>query len=264
MSQNYKIMGDSKASSKATTTNVAKHELPIFIDLLAHPIRWVMIRALIHGDMRVQELVDLVGEPMNLVSYHLKKLRDGGLVRSQRSQADGRDIYYSLDFPYMQRASSDVMFALHLENRSGQELSQVRGRVLFICTHQNSRSPMAEAIMRSVAPNVEVYSAGVQPTAIHPDAIRASDSVVADVRRVQTRPLNEVVNQPFDYVITVCDQAREMIGLDVEGKILHWSIPDPSRITSSAARAAAFNQTAYILQERVQRLAYSMLNAVND
>lgn len=258
MSQNYNIMGDSKTSSK--TTDV-KHELPIFIDLLAHPIRWVMIRALIHGDMRVQELVDLVGEPMNLVSYHLKKLRDGGLVRSQRSQADGRDIYYSLDFLHMQRASSDVMFALHLENRSGLDLKQVRGRVLFICTHHNARSPLAESIMRTIAPNVEVMSAGVQPTAIHPDAIRAADGVSADVRRIQTRPLTEVLNMPFDYVITVCDQAREMIGLNVQGQMLHWSIPDPARITSSAARAAAFNQTVNLLQERVQRLAYSMLNA---
>lgn len=261
MNQNYKVMGDSKATTKVDS---AKHELPIFIDLLAHPIRWVMIRALIHGDMRVQELVDLVGEPMNLVSYHLKKLRDGGLVRSQRSQADGRDIYYSLDFPYMQRASSDVMYALHLENRSGLNLSQVRGRVLFICTNHNARSPMAEAIMRSIAPNVEVFSAGVQPTAIHPDAIRATDSVFADIRTVQTRPVSEMMNQPFDYVITVCDQAREMVGTSSTGKILHWSIPDPSRITSSAARAAAFTQTANILQERVQRLAYSMLNAAGE
>jgi len=261
MSQSLKIIGDSKAPTKV---NGAKHDLPIFIDLLAHPIRWVMIRALIHGDMRVQELVELVGEPMNLVSYHLKKLRDGGLVRSQRSQADGRDIYYSLDFLHMKRSSSDVMYALHLENRSGQDFSQVRGRVLFVCTHHNARSPMAEAIMRAVAPNVEVFSAGVQPTAIHPDAIRASASVSADIRRVQTRPISEVINQPFDYVITVCDQAREMIGLESSGKILHWSIPDPSRITSSAARSAAFSQTANILQERVQRLAYSMLNVAND
>jgi len=260
MSQNFKIMGDSKVPTKVSDV---KHELPIFIDLLAHPIRWVMIRALIHGDMRVQELVELVGEPMNLVSYHLKKLRDGGLVRSQRSQADGRDIYYSLDFPHMQRASSDVMYALHLENRSGQDLSQVRGRVLFICTHHNSRSPMAEAIMRTVAPNVEVSSAGIQPTAIHPDAIRASDGVSADIRRVQTRPVSEIIDQPFDYIITVCDQAREMVGVESVGKVLHWSIPDPSRITSSAARAAAFTQTALLLQERVQRLAYTMLNAAN-
>lgn len=242
-----------------TTTGSNKPELPTFIDLLAHPIRWVMIRALIHGDLRVQELVKLVGEPMNLVSYHLKKLRDGGLVRSQRSQADGRDIYYSLDFPFMQRSASDVMRALSLEGYSSEDFGQLRGRVLFICTNNNARSPLAEAILRSVAPNLEVMSAGVQPTALHPDAVRAANMVNADLHSVQTRALDEVLNQPFDYIITVCDQAREMAGIKASGTVLHWSIPDPSRITSSAARTTAFTQTAYILQERVNRLAFNML-----
>lgn len=236
-----------------------KDSLPVFIDLMAHPIRWTMIRALIHGDMRVQELVNLVDEPMNLVSYHLKKLRDGGLVRSQRSQADGRDIYYSLDYAFMQQAAHAVMDALHLNPVDSADYTLLTGRVLFVCMHNNARSPMAEAILRSVAPNLEVMSAGVQPTTLHPDAVRAGQVVGADMRSVQTRALEEVANQPFDYIVTVCDQAREMIESNITGNLLHWSIPDPARITSSAARSLAFTQTAHLLNERVRRLAYTML-----
>jgi ArsR family transcriptional regulator, arsenate/arsenite/antimonite-responsive transcriptional repressor / arsenate reductase (thioredoxin) len=241
------------------STQKRRDEMPLLIDLLAHPIRWTMVRALIHGDLRVQELVNLVGEPMNLVSYHLKKLRDGGLVRSQRSQADGRDIYYSLDFQYMQQAANGMMESLYLAPVNQIDYTQITGRVLFICSNNNARSPMAEAILRAIAPNVEVVSAGVQPTALHPDTLRAAQAVGADVRSVQTHSLDDVSNQPFDMIITVCDLARDMIAENIEGNLLHWSIPDPTRITSSVARSLAFTQTAKILQERVQRLAHNML-----
>jgi DNA-binding transcriptional ArsR family regulator len=68
-----------------------------FLKLLAHELRWRLIEALAQSDRRVQELVALVGEPHNLVSYHLRQLRDQALVAEHRSAADGRDIYYSLD-----------------------------------------------------------------------------------------------------------------------------------------------------------------------
>lgn len=70
---------------------------PSFLKLLAHELRWRLIEALARSDRRVQELVALVGEPHNLVSYHLRRLRDQALVSERRSAADGRDVYYSLD-----------------------------------------------------------------------------------------------------------------------------------------------------------------------
>src|SRR5262245_8749503 len=70
---------------------------PDFLKLLAHDLRWKLVTALSRSDHRVYELVDLLNQPMNLVSYHLKQLRDQQLVSEHRSSADGRDIYYSLD-----------------------------------------------------------------------------------------------------------------------------------------------------------------------
>src|SRR4051795_11261548 len=59
--------------------------------------RWALLSHLAGGDRRVGELTQLVGEPQNLVSYHLRELRDAGLVSSRRSSFDGRDTYYRLN-----------------------------------------------------------------------------------------------------------------------------------------------------------------------
>src|SRR4051794_34460939 len=70
---------------------------PTFVRLAAHPVRWPLRGELADSDYRVRELVARVDEPQNLVSYHLRLLRDGGLVTARRSSFDGRDSYYHLD-----------------------------------------------------------------------------------------------------------------------------------------------------------------------
>ena len=70
---------------------------PVFVRLAVHPLRWRLLTELACSDYRVRELVTLVDQPQNLVSYHLRLLRDGGLVTTNRSSADGRDTYYHLD-----------------------------------------------------------------------------------------------------------------------------------------------------------------------
>src|SRR4249920_2800199 len=86
---------------------------PEFIKLLAHDLRWGLLKALTTSDHRVQELVLLIGQPMNLVSYHLKKLREDGVVTTRRSEADGRDIYYSLDLGKLRTLYQAAGGALH-------------------------------------------------------------------------------------------------------------------------------------------------------
>ena len=71
--------------------------VPPPLRLMADPVRWRLMRELAAGDRRVRELVAAVGQPQNLVSYHLRQLRAGGLVTARRSSFDGRDTYYSLD-----------------------------------------------------------------------------------------------------------------------------------------------------------------------
>src|SRR3954449_606544 len=70
---------------------------PTFVRLAAHPLRWRLLAELADSDYRVRELVARVDQPQNLVSYHLRLLRDGGLVTATRSSFDGRDSYYHLD-----------------------------------------------------------------------------------------------------------------------------------------------------------------------
>ena len=80
------------------TTSIDQ-EPPAVLKLLAHEVRWLLLRELVRSDQRVQELVEQVNRPMNLVSYHLKQLRDHALVTERRSSADGRDVYYRVDLP---------------------------------------------------------------------------------------------------------------------------------------------------------------------
>ena len=75
-------------------TTLEAHE---FLKVIGDRHRWALLSHLAQGDRRVGELTQLVGEPQNLVSYHLRELRDAGLVSSRRSSYDGRDTYYRLD-----------------------------------------------------------------------------------------------------------------------------------------------------------------------
>src|SRR6266511_5490853 len=66
---------------------------PRFLELVAHPVRWRLLRELVYSDRAVWELTRLLGEQQSLVSYHLRQLRAEGLVSVRRSSADGRDNY---------------------------------------------------------------------------------------------------------------------------------------------------------------------------
>src|ERR1700688_2706222 len=85
---------------------------PTLLKLLAHEQRGNLVRALSGGDLWVQELMERVGEPANLVSYHLRRLREHAVVRERRSSSDRRDVYYSLDLDrvaYLYRAAGESL-----------------------------------------------------------------------------------------------------------------------------------------------------------
>src|SRR5688500_15410180 len=102
--------------------------VPAFLRLAAHPVRWRLLTGLATGDHRVRELVALVGEPQNLVSYHLRLLRDGGLVTTTRSTFDGRDTYYHLDLDRCAQALAGAGTALHPALGPAPATGLARGR----------------------------------------------------------------------------------------------------------------------------------------
>src|SRR5215211_8777993 len=86
---------------------------PRFLRLAGNPLRWRLLSELAHSDRRVGELCELADRRQSLVSYHLRQLRDGGLVSVRRSAADGRDTYYTLDLARCGELLSSAGASLH-------------------------------------------------------------------------------------------------------------------------------------------------------
>src|SRR4029453_10443754 len=86
---------------------------PVFVRLAAHPVRWRLLSELAVSDRRVRELVELAGQPQNLISYHLGLLRGCGLVNAHRSSFDARDSYYHLNLDGCVRSLDAAGLALH-------------------------------------------------------------------------------------------------------------------------------------------------------
>lgn len=108
-------------------------------------------------------------------------------------------------------------------------------RVLFLCTHNSARSQMAEGLLRAMAGDrFEVQSAGTQKTSVHPLAIRAMAERGIDISGHTSKIFVGLLQEPWDYLITVCDDANERCPF-VAGtrKRLHWPLADPSRATGS-------------------------------
>lgn len=230
--------------------------LPPIIKLLSHELRWSMVQALTLGDYRVNELVTMMDQPLNTVSYHLKLLREGNLIAMRPSEADGRDNYYSLDLDQLGEWYRAAGFALHpsvMEPEVAERHVPSSTRVLFVCTHNSARSQMAEGLLRHLSGGqIQVKSAGSQPTTVHSDAIRTMASMGIDIREQQSSGFDDVINDSFDVVITVCDRAREVCpAFPGEGQHIHWGFPDPAAIEETDERQRAFTDVARRLRSRV-------------
>ncbi len=204
--------------------------VPVLMQMASHPLRWALMTELAASDLRVRELVQAVGEPQNLVSYHLGLLRSAELVTSRRSSFDGRVTYYHLDLGRCAAALGDAAAALHPSLAPAMTDSSPGSSVLFLCTGNGARSPMAEALLRRQrGSQVKVASAGSHPKpAVHPNArrvLQAEYGIDLGPRRPQAM---DAVSGPFDYVITLCDKIREIPHHQGTAVTMHWSLPDPS------------------------------------
>jgi arsenate reductase (thioredoxin) len=131
-----------------------------------------------------------------------------------------------------------------------------RRRVLFLCTHNSARSQMAEAWFRHLAgDDCEVHSAGMEATQVRPLAVRAMAEVGIDISHYESKTLQRYLDQPWDSVITVCDEADANCPLFPGGKQrLHWSFPDPSKATGSEEeQLAVYRQIRDGIRSRIER-----------
>lgn len=227
-----------------------------FLQLAGHPLRWRLLRELGRSDRTVQELTRVVDEPQNLVSYHLGKLRDAGLVAARRSSADRRDAYYTADLGRIGSLLSATGGALHpgLHLTAAPPLPDEPVRVLFLCTGNSARSPMAQALASARSGGVvEALSAGSHPKPLHPNAVRVMrDEHGIDLSAHQPTPLDAVADQRFDWVVSLCDRVREVCPqLPAQPETVHWSIANPADDPDDHASYPRFQATAEELEARV-------------
>ena len=239
--------------------------LPSFLKLLAHDIRWNMIALLARSDYSVQEMVRILKQPQNLVSYHLRRLHEHGLVRERRSTADERSIYYSLDLALLHSRYLSAAESLHPALGTTEDEMQKTMtpsplktvRVLFLCTENSARSQMAEGILRHLSDgHVEAFSAGSRPSHLHPLAVQTLAAMDIDISQQRAKHMNELPNAAFDYVVTVCDRVREACPtFPGDPERIHWSFSDPATVEgSSEDQLRAFEQIALQLITRIRYL----------
>ncbi|WP_080681961.1 arsenate reductase ArsC [Sorangium cellulosum] len=151
-------------------------------------------------------------------------------------------------------------------------------RVLFLCTGNSCRSQMAEGLARWAGGSgpvdsysevteavsrlgrrgsrrrVESYSAGSLPRSVHPLAVRVMADIGIDISMQRSKPLDEFMEQRFDFVITVCDRARESCPtLPTHREQIHWSVKDPAEATGTEAEVRkAFERARDELQHRIR------------
>ncbi len=235
-----------------------------FLQLVADPHRWALLDELSRSDRRVGELSTRLGRPQNLVSYHLRELRSGGLISSRRSSADGRDTYYRIEHRRCRQMFAAAGAALH----PGLRLSPIpadveplpagnRPRVLFLCTGNSARSQMAEALLEArSARAISARSAGSNPKPLHPMAIEVMSSRGIDLAGRHSKHLDEFAEEHFDHVVTLCDKVREICpelpGLPATA---HWSIADPAAAPAATGDPATpFVDVADEIDERIEFL----------
>lgn len=137
-------------------------------------------------------------------------------------------------------------------------------RVLFLCTHNSARSQIAEALLRRYGgADFDVRSAGTEQTRVNPYAVRALAELGIDWSGAQSKTLTRFIGEPWDYVVTVCDRARQACPV-FPGAVnsLHWGLDDPSEVEGTdEEKLAAFRRTATEVSVRLRPFVEIALRA---
>ncbi len=133
-------------------------------------------------------------------------------------------------------------------------VEQLTMRVLFLCMHNSARSQMAEALLRALAgAQFEVFSAGSEPTRVHPLARRVLQEQGLDVSEQRAKSVNEFIYERFDYAITLCAEEVCPVILNAAHR-LHWALPDPTAAEGDEEeRLQAFRSTRDEIRRRLEK-----------
>ncbi len=133
-------------------------------------------------------------------------------------------------------------------------MPDAKEKVLILCTGNSARSQMAEGLFRRAAGDrFEVFSAGVKPTSVRPEAIAVMRELGIDISGQRSKSVDEFRGQEFRYVITVCDNAKESCPV-FPGRTerIHWSFEDPAAVAGTEEqRTAAFRQIRDQIAKRI-------------
>lgn len=133
-------------------------------------------------------------------------------------------------------------------------------KVLILCTGNSCRSQMAEGLLASFSSNTKVYSAGTKPEKVNPFAIKAMAEIGIDISKNTSNHVNEYIAIDFDYVFTVCDNAKEICPIYPKAKqMIHKSFMDPAN-----ARGTEKEQLKVYIQVRDQISDYFKAFAKNN
>jgi thioredoxin type arsenate reductase len=121
-------------------------------------------------------------------------------------------------------------------------------RILFLCTGNSARSQIAEGLLKTKGGSVfEVYSAGVEPKPVNPLAVQVMQEIGIDISNQRSKDVSDVIKHSFDWVITVCDNAKERCPIFPSARLIHWNIRDPETLND-------FRQTRDNLSLRIVNL----------
>ncbi|NKE70946.1 arsenate reductase ArsC [Candidatus Manganitrophus noduliformans] len=134
-------------------------------------------------------------------------------------------------------------------------------KILFLCASNATRSQMAEGMARkALADRFEVYSAGIQPIAMHPLAVKIMNEIGIDISGQKSKSINDVPWKEMDMIVTLCGtSSKSLPTLPPTIERLHWPVPDPVTMTShygfkssAEGKQIAFKEVRDMLQKRME------------
>lgn len=146
-------------------------------------------------------------------------------------------------------------------------MTEIKKKVLFVCTGNSVRSQMAEGLLKALGcDRWQVQSAGVIQSYVHPLAIRVMEETGIDISKQTSKSMDQFANEKFDYVITLCDHAAQFLPtFGSRGKQLHWPFEDPAgAVGTTEERLAVFRRIRDGIKTKIEEFLKSESSEVPD